>query len=669
MINISKVLVANRGEIARRVFRTCRAMGIGTVAVYSDIDRDAPFVAEADEAIELPGAAPADTYLRADLIIEAAKRTGADAIHPGYGFLAENAAFAAACEGEGLTFIGPSPDAITSMGSKVEARRLMQSAGVAVIPGEEIEGLDSQAIEAAAERVGFPILVKASAGGGGKGMRIVRSPDELPDALQSAAREAEAAFGDATLYIERYIDEPRHIEVQIVGDEHGTVVSLFERECSIQRRHQKIIEESPSPIVDEALRAQLGATAVKAAQAVEYVGAGTVEFLLDPNGEFFFLEMNTRLQVEHPVTELITSLDLVRAQIRVAEGRPLDDEVQSATVQGHAIEARLYAEDPRHEFLPTTGTLHRFEFPQESPVPGQPDHTVIRIDTGVETGSDISIHYDPMLAKVVAHGPTREEAAGRLAAALASAQIHGLQTNRGLLVRILRHPEYLAGQTDTHFLDRHDPVELGAPLADPESERLHALAAALAGQAAQVATTPVLRTIPSGWRNSPSQLQNFTFVGESGPIEVGYRFDRTGLQVCVGGQPVPAVLRSCREVSVEIEINGVLRSFNTHRVDSTWYVDSVLGHSALTEQSRFPSKDEHDQPGSLTSPLPGRVVAVEVNADDRVAKGDTLIVIEAMKMEHAVKAPAAGVIASIQVEVDQQVDADEILAVVTTDIA
>lgn len=667
MTNISKILVANRGEIARRVFQTCRAMGIATVAVYSDADRNAPFVAEADEAIELPGAAPSETYLRADLIIDAAKRTAADAVHPGYGFLAENAAFAAACAREDLTFIGPSPDAITSMGSKIEARRLMQAAGVAVIPGEETDGLDPAAIEAAAERVGFPILVKASAGGGGKGMRIVRAPNGLAEALESAAREAEAAFGDATLFIERYIDEPRHIEVQILGDSQGTVVSLFERECSIQRRHQKIVEESPSPVVDETLRSRLGETAVRAAQAVGYLGAGTVEFLLDPNGEFFFLEMNTRLQVEHPVTELITSLDLVRAQIRIAEGRPLDDEIRNATVRGHAIEARLYAEDPRHEFLPTTGTLHRFEFRRESPMPGQPEHTVIRIDTGVETGSDVSIHYDPLLAKVVAHGPTREEAAGRLATALASAQIHGLQTNRGLLVRILRHPEFIAGNTDTHFLDRHDPVDLGAPLADPDSERLHALAAALAGQAAQVAEMPVLRTIPSGWRNSPSQLQNFTFVGESGPIAVGYRFDRNGLQVCVGGQPVPAVLQSCSEETVEIEIDGVLRSFHTHRIDNTWYIDSVLGHSALIEQSRFPTKDDHEQPGSLTSPLPGKVVAVMVGDKDRVAQGDTLIVIEAMKMEHAVKAPTAGVIASIQVEADQQVDADEVLAIITPD--
>ncbi|MDF1595274.1 MAG: biotin carboxylase N-terminal domain-containing protein [Acidimicrobiia bacterium] len=656
-MRFSKILVANRGEIARRVFRTCRLMGVATVAVYSDADRHAPFVSEADEAIELPGAAPADTYLRGDLVIEAALKTGAQAIHPGYGFLAENAAFATACAEAGIIFIGPSPAAIASMGSKVEARRLMLAAGIPVAPGEEVAGLDTTAVAATAARVGYPILVKASAGGGGKGMRIVRDAAELEESMAAARREAQSAFGDDTLFLERYIEEPRHIEVQILGDSFGTVVSLFERECSIQRRHQKIIEESPSPAVDQVRRAALGETAVRAAEAVGYLGVGTVEFLLDPEGEFYFLEMNTRLQVEHPVTEMVTGLDLVRAQIRVAEGHPLDPEVIGATTSGHAIEARLYAEDPRHEFLPTTGTLHRFELTE-------PDSSV-RLDTGVENGSEVSIHYDPLLAKVVVYAPTRDEAAGRLAAALARAQIHGLYTNRELLVRILRHPEFLAGRTDTHFLDRHDPAELGAPLADPASERMHALAAALAGQYVARSEAALLRTIPSGWRNSPSQLQNFGFRGQSGDIEMGYRFDRRGLSVCLGGEPVPAVLRSCSDASVEIEIDGVLRAFTTHRQEDTWYVDSVLGHSALLELPRFPEATAHEEPGSLLSPMPGRVVAVTAREGDRVAQGDVLVVIEAMKMEHSVRAPTGGVITSVRIEPDDQVLADQILIVVT----
>ncbi|NNC41516.1 MAG: ATP-grasp domain-containing protein [Acidimicrobiia bacterium] len=662
MSRITKLLVANRGEIARRVFRTCRAMGISTVAVYSDADRAAPFVSEADEAIELPGAAPADTYLRGDLIIEAARKTGAQAIHPGYGFLAENAGFATASENAGLVFIGPPPAAIETMGSKIEARRIMLEAGVPVVPGGEITGLTGAAIAAAATGIGYPILVKASAGGGGKGMRIVRDPADLDDALVAAGREAKGAFGDDTLFLERYVDEPRHIEVQVLGDTHGLVVGLFERECSIQRRHQKIIEESPSPAVDEDLRTRLVETAVKAAEAVGYTGAGTVEFLLDPSGEFYFLEMNTRLQVEHPVTEMITGIDLVRAQIRVAEGNPLEAAVTSASTSGHAIEARLYAEDPRHDFLPTTGTLHRFQLLGDET---EDILSTVRVDTGFEDGSEVSIHYDPMLAKVIVHAPSREEAAGRLAAVLARAHIHGLYTNRGLLVRILRHPEFLSGRTDTHFLDRHDPAELGAQLADPVAERMHALAAALAGQVEARTTNPVLTTLPSGWRNSPSQLQGFTFTGQSGEIEVGYRFDRTGLQVCLGGDPVPALLRSCTPESVEVEIDGVLRTFATHHIDDTWYVDSVLGHSALIEQPRFPQSQASAEPGSLRSPMPGKVVSVSAQENQPVEPGAVLVVIEAMKMEHSVRAPHSGTVTSVRVEPGDQVESDQVLIIVS----
>ena len=469
MQTFPKILIANRGEIAVRIARSCRELGVATVAVYSDADADAPHVQACDEAVHLPGVAPADTYLRHDLILDAAARTGADAVHPGYGFLAENAEFATACGDAGLTFIGPPPSAIASMGSKIEAKRLMRDAGVPILEGVEVGDLDDAALRSAADDVGYPILVKASAGGGGKGMRIVVEADDLVDAVAAARREAAGAFGDDTVFLERYLERARHVEIQVVGDTHGNVVDLFERECSIQRRHQKIIEEAPSPAVDTDLREAMGKAAVDAAKAVGYFGAGTVEFML-AGREFFFLEMNTRLQVEHPVTELITGLDLVRVQILVAEGRELPRDVCEPTMNGHAVEARLYAEDPANDFLPVTGTLHHFRVP---------DH--VRLDTGVADGTEISVHYDPMLAKVIAFAPTREEAALALAQGLADAEIHGPTTNRELLVRVLRSPEFLAGDTDTGFLDRVDVVALSAPLGS--DHKVNAFAASLADQA------------------------------------------------------------------------------------------------------------------------------------------------------------------------------------------
>ncbi|MEU7815377.1 biotin carboxylase N-terminal domain-containing protein, partial [Pseudonocardia sp. NPDC049154] len=447
---IQKLLVANRGEIAARVMRTAHALGIATVAVYSDPDADAPFVRLADEAVRLPGAAPSATYLRGDLVIEAARATGADAVHPGYGFLSENAGFARDCAAAGLTFVGPSPEAIASMGSKLEAKALMDKAGVPVLPGATVQ--EDTDLNAVAAEIGFPVLVKAAFGGGGRGMRVVHDPAELADAVAGARREAASAFGDGTVFLERFVVDPRHVEVQIVGDTHGEVVHLFERECSIQRRYQKIVEESPSPAVDDALRAELGAAAVAAGKAIGYTGAGTVEFVLDQDGRFFFLEVNTRLQVEHPVTELVTGLDLVALQLRVAEGEPLPPEVTGAVLDGHAIEVRLYAEDVPAGFLPATGTLHRFRIP---------DLAGLRLDTGVEDGSVVSPHYDPMLAKVVAHGRTRAEAARTLARALQRAEIHGVTTNRDLLVDILREPEFLAGRTDTGYLTRHSVLVSG----------------------------------------------------------------------------------------------------------------------------------------------------------------------------------------------------------------
>ena len=451
---IKKVLVANRGEVARRIFRTCRSMGLGTVAVFSKADARAPFVSEADEGFALGGNTPAESYLRIDRLIEAARVTGADAIHPGYGFLSENGAFAQAVIDAGLTWIGPTPESITAMGSKLEAKRLVEAAGVPTLASIDLSGLDAAAVARAGEQIGFPALVKASAGGGGKGMRIVHAANDLAEAVASAGREAEAAFGDGSVFIERYLENPRHIEIQVFGDNQGNVAALFERECSIQRRHQKILEESPSTALDDSTRQMMTDAAIAAAKAVDYRGAGTVEFVYD-DGDFYFLEMNTRLQVEHPVTEEITGIDLVRWQIKVANGEPLTDEVLQPVRVGHAIEVRLYAEDPSHDFLPVSGHIDRFEFD---------DLIGLRVETAVESGSEISPHYDPMLAKVIAWGETRDEAAALLARALQTARIHGPVNNRELLIRLLRHPEFLSGQTDTGFLERHSPVDLGAPL-------------------------------------------------------------------------------------------------------------------------------------------------------------------------------------------------------------
>ncbi len=674
---IRKLLVANRGEIASRVVRTARERDIVTVAVFSDPDADAPFVAEADEAVHLPGAAPADTYLRADLIVAAARAAGADAVHPGYGFLSENAGFARACAEAGLVFVGPLPGAIELMGSKITAKERMARAGVPVLPGVTVDPADD--LDAAAASVGFPLLVKASAGGGGRGMRIVHSPDELADAVDAARREAASAFGDGTVFLERYLTGPRHVEVQIIGDTHGTVVHLHERECSIQRRYQKIIEEAPSPAVEEPLRAELGAAAVAAAKAIGYVGAGTVEFVLEApdgaalqaghaNSAFYFLEVNTRLQVEHPVTELVTGLDLVALQLLIADGEPLPEQATTAAITGHAVEARLYAEDVAAGFLPVTGTLARFSIPA---LPG------VRVDAGVGDGSVVSPHYDPMLAKVIAHGATRDEACRRLARALAEAQLHGLTTNRDLLVGVLRESEFRAGHTDTGYLTRHDPVALSASTSDPAVVGLHAAAAALADQAARRANAPVLATLPSGWRNVPNELQHTVFAHGDDQIEVRYALvsgdakarsagDKQGhSRIEVDGVALDgAVVRRATPEQVDFDVAGVRRSIRVHRVDEMCYVDSALGATSLTDVPRFPEPDTATAPGSLLAPMPGTVVRVAVSAGEHVAAGAAVVVLEAMKMEHTVSAPYDGVVSEVDTEVGRTVDTGTVLAVV-----
>ena len=640
---LAKLLVANRGEIARRVFRTAREMGIATVAVFSDADADALHVRDADEAVHLPGSAPADTYLRIDLLLAAAAATGADAVHPGYGFLSEDATFARAVVAAGLTWVGPPPAAVEAMGSKLGAKALMAAAGVPCLPGGEVTPESAVSV---ASLTGFPVLVKASAGGGGRGMRVVRAPEDLVAAVESAQREAAAAFGDGTVFLERYVERPRHVEVQVMADQHGQVVALFERDCSVQRRHQKVLEEAPSPAVTPELRAELSAAAVAAAQAVGYTGAGTVEFVLAPSGEFFFLEMNTRLQVEHPVTELVTGLDLVRLQLQVAAGQPLPPAVRSPQLSGHAVEARLYAEDATRGFLPATGTLHRFEVPDD-----------VRCDSAVGSGSVVSVHYDAMLAKLVAHAPTREEACARLASALARTRVHGVVTNRDLLVRVLRSPEFLTGDVDTSFLERHDPAVLGAALVEP----LHLAAAALASAAARRADAQVLGDLPSGWRNLPSAPQSASYDG----VPVTYAHRRDALEVTVDGVPLEGLrLWSCTPDRVDLSAGGVRRAYDVHLVGGTVYVDSALGSSVHVEDERFPEPGSALAAGSLTAPMPGTVLRVAFEPGAAVAEGEVLLVLEAMKMEHAVRAPVAGTVAELHVAAGQQVDAGAVLVVV-----
>jgi propionyl-CoA carboxylase alpha chain len=653
---IRTLLVANRGEVARRVFRTCRELGIRTVAVYSPPDAGAPFVAEADAAVPLDGVRG---YLDTAQILAAAEATGADAVHPGWGFLAENAPFAEACIAAGLVWVGPPPAAMEAMGSKIEARRLMEAAGVPVVPGATMtEGpADEAAVLAAGQRVGFPLLVKASAGGGGKGMRLATRPDDLVAAVADAAREAAAAFGDPAVFLERYVSPGRHVEVQVLGDHHGTVVHLFERDCSVQRRHQKLVEEAPSPAVDDDLRARMGAAAVAAAQAVGYHGVGTVEFLLGPDGDFYFLEMNTRLQVEHPVTELVTSLDLVRLQLAVAEGRPLPPEVHAAAIGGHAVEVRLYAEDPLHEYQPQTGRVEALEFPA---VAG------LRLDSGVEAGSVVGTDYDSMLAKVIATGPTRAEAARLLVDALRRARIHGVGTNRDLLLAILEHEEFGAGKADTGFLDRHPPEELLAPTLEPRALKLHALAAALAAQAATRAATPVLRSVSSGFRNNPGPPAVRAFTAGNTELSVGYRLGRAP-QFTVDGEPMPVMLLEARADAVELVVDGVRRRFDVRRYEHSVHVDSTLGSAVLRPVARFPDKDAHRPSGSLVAPMPGTVVKVLAAPGDTVAKGDPIVVIEAMKMEHTIGAGGDGTVSEILVEVGRQVDIDQVIAVITSD--
>ena len=646
---ITRVLVANRGEIARRVFATCRRMGIGTVAVHTHHDTASPHVAEADHRVWI------DSYLDSESLIAAARASGADAVHPGYGFLSENADFARLVTGAGLTWIGPPAAAVSAMGSKIESKRLMALAGVAVL---------AELDPAAVTRAELPVLVKASAGGGGRGMRVVTELSELAAAVGSAQREAQAAFGDPTVFCERYLARGRHIEVQVMADQHGTVWAVGERECSIQRRHQKIIEEAPSPLVQRipAMRERLFEAARSAATAIGYTGAGTVEFLADDDGEFFFLEMNTRLQVEHPVTELTTGLDLVELQLTVADGAALP--AQPPPTAGHAIEARLYAEDPARDWQPQPGRIHHFDVPGTATQFGPLATTGIRLDSGIVDGSVVSIHYDPMLAKVISYAPTRLRSAQVLADALARTQLHGVVTNRDLLINVLRHPQFLAGHTDTAFFDTHGLIELSAPLAGEHAVRLSALAAALAIAAHNRSTASVLAGIPGGFRNVASGNQQKDFRDATGrEHRVRYRFTRSGLDL--PDDPEIGLLSAAPDEVVLVDA-GVAAGYRVARYGDDVHVDSVHGHVALTALPRFPEPDSLVEQGSLLAPMPGSVIRLGAGLGDTVTAGQPLVWLEAMKMEHTITAPADGVLTQLSVSVGQQVEVGAVLARVET---
>jgi 3-methylcrotonyl-CoA carboxylase alpha subunit len=646
-----KLLIANRGEIACRIIRTARRLGLRTVAVYSEADACALHVEMADEAIALGPAPARESYLDIDKLVAAARKTGAEAVHPGYGFLSENAAFAERLAAAGLVFIGPSAAAIRAMGSKSEAKALMEKAGVPVLPGYHGAKQDEAVLVEAAQRIGYPVLLKATAGGGGKGMRRVDGPGDFAAALAGARREAKAAFGDDRMLVEKCLVSPRHVELQVFADDHGHVLYLFDRDCSIQRRHQKVIEEAPAPGLTPALRRQMGEAAVAAARTVAYVGAGTVEFILDRDKHFFFMEMNTRLQVEHPVTEMITGLDLVEWQLRVAAGEPLPLSQEQVTSRGHAIEARLYAEDPTRGFLPSTGRLLHFHVPTAS------GH--IRVDAGIRQGDEISVHYDPMLGKLIVWDRDREAACGRLREALSEVEIVGLTNNAAFLAAVAGHPAFVAAEIDTGFIERHKESLLRE--APPASEE--ALAAAvlwLTGQERQNAPSsrnPSPWQAADGWRLNLESRRAFHFLdaGKDRCVTLGY--GRAGLALDFGKGARPASAWPVAEDRLRIELGDrrldatVVRRGHTLHVfiaGSEYRLD-VADALAATQAIEAPS-------GSLTAPMPGRIVQLKISTGDRVKRGDTLLVLEAMKMEHSLLAPADGLVESVSFAVGDLVE-------------
>jgi 3-methylcrotonyl-CoA carboxylase alpha subunit len=649
---INRVLIANRGEIALRIMRTLKRMGISTVAVFSDADENSPHVRFADRAVRVGPAPSAESYLNVEAILRAAKLAGADAVHPGYGFLAENPDFAEAVGNAGLTFIGPTPKAIRAMGLKREAKALVGARGVPLVPGFDGGDQSVATLKKKALELGLPVIFKPSAGGGGKGMRIVREAAQLDAAIESGQREAKSSFGDPTLIIEKYLERPRHVEIQLLGDTHGNVVHLFERECSIQRRHQKVVEETPSMALTPETRAAMGQAAVEVAKAIGYTNAGTVEFILDSTGRFYFSEMNTRLQVEHRVTELVVGVDLVELQVRVARGEKLPFTQADLRQTGHAVQCRLYAEDPANGFLPSIGPVHDWHVP---------DVGRLLVDTGLEAGGEVSMHYDPMVAKLVTWGETREESTAAMVRALEQLAVQGPTTNRGFLARLLRHPEYLAGRIHTGFIDE----QMSGALAEPKDEARDALAmvaATLAGHEARRAADPHLPGVPSGWRNSRSMDQFAEFEG-SGRVE--YRALGQGrFLVRAGGQEGTWRVLSWDAPVLTLEDPQGLRT-RARVLDAAGklWVHTERGQVVLTEAPRFPPPVDEAVKGGFMAPMPGKVVKVHVKDGEAVKRGQVLLVLEAMKMEQTTVSPEDGVVQQVLVREGDQVTAGQILVV------
>lgn len=646
----SKILIANRGEIAIRVINTCKKLGIGSVAVFSEPDRSALYVQLADEAIAIGGYNSSESYLNQEKIIEAAKQTGVEAIHPGYGFLSENEDFSRRCLAEGIVFIGPHADAIEALGSKIRAKEIVSGNGVPVIPGYKGADQTDATLAAEARKIGYPVLLKASAGGGGKGMRIVREDNQLEDAIASAKRESASAFGDATLLIEKYFDSARHVEFQIFGDNHGNYIHLFERECSIQRRYQKIIEESPSPALSAETRAKMAEAAVNAARAVKYNNAGTVEFILVPDGSFYFLEVNTRLQVEHPVTEMVTGLDLVKLQIEVAFGAPLSIKQEAVQQNGHAIECRVYAEDPGNNFLPVSGTIGVWMPPMEHGV---------RVDGGIQSGSVIDIFYDPMIAKVIAHGENRAQAIRRMQNALGDTTLLGLTTNLDFLKKILDNDDFKAGDFDTHFLDRKFTYN---PENSAEGVDFSLIAGMLADWAAREQNRELLAEIPSGWRSNFYAPQFTEYAIGNDLYKVEFTTHNGQFNITINERTYSASIEGFEPDELICLINNRRLKFTLYGTETDLFVhNKQLGDIRLKRIPRFADAADEEVAGGYKAPMPGEVLKVLVKQGQKVAKGDKLLIMVSMKMENTIEAFKDGTVEEIYVADKQFVEAETLL--------
>ena len=641
MKSFRKILIANRGEIALRIIHTCRQLGISSVAVYSDADVTAPHVEAADEAIYLAAAPASESYLDGAKIIAAAQRTNCDALHPGYGFLSENADFAAACAAAGIIFIGPEPDVIRPLGLKNDARKIAADAGLQIVPGYDGSDQSNENLRTEILKLGFPVLIKAAAGGGGKGMRVVQAADEIDAALESARREALKSFGNELLLLEKFIAEARHIEVQILGDAHGNLIHLFERDCSVQRRHQKIIEESPSPALNDELRNKICAAAVKLGKTLNYTNAGTVEFILAPDGEFYFIEVNPRLQVEHPVTEMITGLDLVKLQIEIAEGKPLPLQPEEIKTAGHAIEARLYAEDPDNNFLPATGTLYDWHVAD-----GMND---VRIDAGIEAGMNIGINYDPLLAKVIAHGSTRDAAMRKLSYALRGLSIQGVQTNRDFLLRLLEHDNFLAGKVHTGFIAENQDALIKQE--NPALDRVAAMAAALYWQKQWQTSDELLTNISPGYRNNPYRNPSLKLQIGQREIVVSWHHRANDIyEVSALGETNQVNIISFAQPDLRLSFDGRQINFRLTEAGDRLYLHSSSGSRTITRLPRHPEIQSATEHGAMTSTMPGQVAKIFVTVGQQVKAGDPLLILEAMKMEQTMRAAIDGLIETIHVK-------------------